>query len=55
MLRRFGCTNYKPFKSPATIDVCPLTIFIGRNNSGKTSLTELFRRLREFIRSHPGV
>ncbi len=51
MLRRFGCTNYKPFKSPVTIDVCPLTLFIGRNNSGKSALLRLPRLLLRSLSS----
>ena len=31
--------NYKPFKGKTSIDLKPITIIIGKNNAGKTSLT----------------
>lgn len=40
-----GCANYKPFRSRADIDFAPLTVFFGRNNSGKTALLRLPRLL----------
>jgi AAA ATPase domain/Protein of unknown function (DUF3696) len=51
MLRRFGCTNYKPFRTRVTIEVCPLTLFFGRNNSGKSALLRLPRLLLRALSS----
>lgn len=42
-VKSFGCTNYKAFKEHVSIDVAPLTLFVGRNNSGKTALLRLIR------------
>jgi len=51
-LRRFGCTGYKAFKKQTVIDVRPLTLFIGRNNSGKSSLLRLARLLLRALSSY---
>lgn len=40
-LTRYGCENYKAFRDPATVELRPLTIFLGRNNSGKSALLRL--------------
>jgi hypothetical protein len=40
-----GCSSYKPFRNRADIDFAPLTVFFGRNNSGKTALLRLPRLL----------
>jgi hypothetical protein len=40
-LLSFGCTGYKPFRARAVVELRPLTLFLGRNNSGKTALARL--------------
>ena len=37
-LQRFGVERYKGYAAPATLEIAPLTILVGGNNSGKTSL-----------------
>ncbi len=41
----FGCTGYKPFRGHIDISMRPLTVFFGRNNSGKTAALRLPRLL----------
>ena len=41
----FGCTRYKAFKDPVSIELRPLTLFFGKNNSGKSALLRLPRLL----------
>jgi len=50
-LRSFGCTNYKAFKDSGTIEVRPLTLFFGRNNSGKSALMRLPRLILHALSS----
>jgi predicted ATPase len=40
-----GCKSYKPFYCQTNINFAPLTIFFGKNNSGKTALLRLPRLL----------
>lgn len=42
---KFGCTGYKPFREHVDIAMRPLTIFFGRNNSGKSAVLRLPRLL----------
>lgn len=44
-LRGFECTHYKAFRGQVPIEVRPLTLFVGRNNSGKSALLRLPRLL----------
>jgi hypothetical protein len=37
-LQRFGVERYKGYVGPETLEVAPLTILVGGNNSGKTAL-----------------
>lgn len=48
----FGCTGYKPFRGHIDIAMCPLTVFIGRNNSGKTAALRLPRLLLRALSAH---
>ncbi|MGH8476065.1 MAG: AAA family ATPase [Methylococcales bacterium] len=41
----FSCSNYKAFRESCDIQVRPLTLFFGKNNSGKSSLLRLPRLL----------
>jgi len=50
-LDTFGCTGYKPFREQVDIAVRPLTIFFGRNNSGKTAILRLPRLLLRALSS----
>ncbi len=45
----FGCARYKPFREPVHVELRPLTLVLGRNNSGKTALVRLPRLLLEAL------
>jgi len=47
----FAAKNYKCFSNPTLINIRPLTIFIGSNSSGKTSMLKLLLLLKEAIES----
>jgi len=49
-----GCKNYKPFRHRIDVDLAPLTIFFGRNNSGKTALLRLPVLLLRCLSSRAG-
>lgn len=38
VLRSYSVEGYKPFATPTTVRLRPITVFVGKNNSGKTSL-----------------
>lgn len=42
-------TNYKPFLRPATVELRPLTVLIGRNSSGKSAIARLPVLLAESV------
>lgn len=46
-----GCEGYKPFRERVDIGLRPLTIFFGKNNSGKTVLLRLPRLLLRSLSS----
>lgn len=50
-IHSFGCTGYKAFKEPVSIEVAPLTLFFGKNNSGKSALLRLPRLLLRTLSS----
>ena len=39
-LRQFNIERYKGYAEPATVELAPLTILVGPNNSGKTALAQ---------------
>ena len=39
-LRRIGLERYKGYAQPAEMELAPLTILVGPNNSGKTALAQ---------------
>ncbi len=41
MLKRLIIENYKAFKNPATIELRPITVLLGKNSSGKSSICKL--------------
>jgi hypothetical protein len=47
--------NYKAFAGEHELELRPLTIIIGRNNSGKSALTRLPLLLRDLVNSDAGV
>ena len=44
-LREFGFARYKGYTEPTRIELAPLTILVGANNSGKTALAQAIRLL----------
>ncbi len=50
-LVKISCEGYKPFRDRINIDMAPLTIFFGRNNSGKTALLRLPKLLLRCLSS----
>lgn len=47
MLRSISVENYRSFVGRATVHLRPITILLGRNSAGKSSLTRLFPLLRQ--------
>jgi ATPase involved in DNA repair len=45
---RINFKNFKSFKSDHSIDIKPLTILIGKNNAGKSTISELINYFTEF-------
>ena len=41
-LRRVGLRRYKCFDGETSVEIAPLTILMGSNNSGKTALSKQF-------------
>lgn len=46
MINKFGVQNYRGFKNMTEFNIRPLTIFIGPNNSGKSSISKLMMLLK---------
>ncbi len=44
-LRRLGFKRYKSFERETTVEIAPLTILVGANNSGKTALAQAIHLL----------
>ena len=44
-LRKFSLERYKGYAEPAEVEVAPLTILVGANNSGKTALAQAIQLL----------
>lgn len=51
MLTAFSVKNFKSIRDSGKIDVRPLTIFIGPNNSGKSSLLQFLLALKQTLES----
>jgi len=45
LLSRLSVERYKSYRGPTKFDVAPLTIIVGRNNSGKTALAQAIHML----------
>ena len=41
MLKRITIENYKAFKEPTTFELRPITVLLGKNSSGKSSICNL--------------
>jgi hypothetical protein len=49
MLRAFTVENYRSFQQPSTIELRPITLLLGKNSSGKSSLTRLTPLLQQSL------
>jgi energy-coupling factor transporter ATP-binding protein EcfA2 len=47
MIKSISFENYRSFTNPTKIDVKPITIFVGPNSSGKSSIMKLFALLAQ--------
>ena len=49
VLKEIKITNFRGFRDEAIIKVAPVTILIGNNNSGKSSIVKLLRLLKQSL------
>lgn len=49
MFRAIEVENYRSFVKPARIELRPITILLGKNSAGKSSLTRLFPLLQQSV------
>jgi len=49
MLKAIEVHNYRSFALPAKLEIRPITILMGRNSAGKSSLTRLFPLIRQSL------
>ena len=54
-LRRFGLERYKGYAQRAEVELAPLTILVGPNNSGKTALAQAIQLLAGGLAPPDGV
>ena len=50
MLKSFQVKNFKAIRDSNTINFTPLTVFIGNNGSGKSSIIEAFATYQMIVR-----
>lgn len=51
MLKKIGAENYRSFQS-LDVDLASITLFVGPNNSGKSSVISIIRLLSQTLESH---
>ncbi|MCL2898157.1 AAA family ATPase [Brenneria tiliae] len=49
MIRGIGLENFRSFVSKTFIDLKPITVFVGKNSSGKSSLLRTFPLFRQSV------
>ena len=49
MIKSISFKNYRSFKTKQTIDIKPITILVGPNSSGKSSILKLFGLLKQSV------
>lgn len=50
-MNKIGFTNFRKFKKFPTIDLGGITILVGGNNAGKSSLVKALLLMRDFIQT----
>lgn len=55
MIKKIVFEGYKPFSGQYEIEIKPFTLIIGKNSSGKSSITHLVSLMSELIGSHHPV
>src|SRR6266496_2256968 len=51
MLKNIKATNYRSFRR-LDVDLAPITLFVGPNNSGKSSIISIIRLLSQTLESN---
>jgi AAA15 family ATPase/GTPase len=49
MINGIGVTNFRSFKKSTLVDLKPITVFVGKNSSGKSSLLRTFPLFRQSV------
>ena len=49
MLKSITCKNYRSFQRKTKLEIKPLTILVGPNNAGKSSITNLLALFKQSI------
>ncbi|AVF35091.1 DUF3696 domain-containing protein [Rahnella sikkimica] len=52
MLESIGVNNFRSFKTETTIELKPITVFVGKNSSGKSSVLRTFPLFRQSLESN---
>jgi predicted ATPase len=55
MIKKISFSNYKIFKEEQELELKPLTILIGKNSSGKSSITKLMTLLEGSLNNNDGI
>lgn len=55
MLKKISFRNYKIFKEEQELELKPMTILIGKNSSGKSSVTKLMTLLEGALNNNDGI
>ncbi len=50
-LRSIGVTRFKSYREPTTLELKPLTVLVGRNNSGKSTMVQALLLLKQTLES----
>ena len=50
-MKQIGFNNFRKFQSFPPIDLSPITIFVGENNAGKSTVVKAILALLDFLNS----
>ena len=48
-MRQVGFRNFRKFSNFETIDFAPITIFVGENNAGKSTVVKAILSMLDFV------